>query len=291
MECNGNRPLQHRVKAWRTTSPAILKVSMYEMGVFWLRVATALYGVGLLHVMAVLLRKKAGFLKYALFAFLVGVVLHMVAIVELTTAIGHLPVDNFFECATVCAFLIAVLFLFVYWRYDFAGLSVCIFPLVFVMTQVGAMESPMLTWPSTNVRNAWLLLHVLMVLAGYAALLLTAVASVFYLIQEKQLKQKKSVQLFRRLPPLGTLDNLITNSMGFGFVFITLGVVAGSAWAFIESGTAWIKDPRIALAFVTWGCYLTLVFLRATAGWRGRKAAFMAVAVFCCSAITWAAHV
>jgi len=31
---------------------------MHEMGVFWLRVATALYGVGLLHVMAVLLRKK-----------------------------------------------------------------------------------------------------------------------------------------------------------------------------------------------------------------------------------------
>lgn len=264
---------------------------MYEMGVFWLRVATALYGVGLLHVMAVLLRKKAGFLKYALFAFLIGVVLHLVAIVELTTAIGHLPVDNFFECAAVCAFLIAVLFLFVYWRYDFASLSVCIFPLVFVMTQVGAMETPMLSWPSSNVRNAWLLLHVMMVLSGYAALLLTAVASVFYLIQERQLKQKKSVQLFRRLPPLGTLDNLITNSMGFGFVFITLGVVAGSAWAFIESGTAWIKDPRIALSFVTWGFYLTMVFLRATAGWRGRKAAFMAVAVLCCSAITWAAHV
>ena len=159
------------------------------------------------------------------------------------------------------------------------------------MTQVGAMETPMLSWPSTGVRNAWLLVHVMMVLSGYAALLLTAVASVFYLIQERSLKQKKSVQLFRRLPPLGTLDNLITNSMGFGFVFITLGVVAGSAWAFIESGTAWIKDPRIALAFVTWGFYLTMVFLRATAGWRGRKAAFMAVAVLCCSAITWAAHV
>src|SRR5882762_5401831 len=80
---------------------------MYEMGVFWLRVATALYGVGLLHVMALLLRRKSGFLKYALFAFLVGTVLHFVAIVELATAVGHLPVDNFFECATVCAFLIA----------------------------------------------------------------------------------------------------------------------------------------------------------------------------------------
>jgi ABC-type transport system involved in cytochrome c biogenesis permease subunit len=264
---------------------------MHEMGIFWLRLATALYGVGLLHALAVLLRRKAGFLKPALLAFLVGAVLHLVAIVELAMEVGHLPVDNFFQSATLCAFLIAVLFLFVYWRYNFASLSVCIFPLVFVLTQIGATETPMLSWPSTGVRNTWLLLHVTMILLGYAALLLTAVASIFYLIQERQLKNKKKVNLLSRLPPLGTLDNLVTNSMSFGFVFITLGVIAGSTWASIESGTAWIRDPRIALAFVTWGFYLAMVFLRATAGWRGRKAALMAVAVLCCSALTWAAHV
>jgi ABC-type transport system involved in cytochrome c biogenesis permease subunit len=270
---------------------------MHEMAVFWLRMATALYGVGLLHVMAVLLRRREGFLKPALFAFLIAAVLHFVAIVELSVAIGHLPVDNFFESATVCAFLIAVLFLFVYWRYDAASLSVCIFPLVFVLTQVGAMESPISGWPSTNIR-ALLLVHVMMVLLGYASLLLTAVASLFYLIQERHLKRKQPLdlpayfaQLFKRLPPLATLDNLITNAMSFGFVFITLGVIAGSTWAFIDAGTAWIRDPRIALAFITWGFYLTMVFLRQTAGWRGRKAALMAVAVLCCSGLTWAAHV
>src|SRR5579863_5656187 len=159
---------------------------MHEMAVFWLRMATALYGVGLLHVMAVLLRRREGFLKPALFAFLIAATLHFVAIVEMTVSLGHLPVDTFFESATVCAFLIAVLFLFVYWRYAAASLSVCIFPLVFVMTLAGAMGTPALSWPSTNVRTAWLLLHVTMVLLGYAALLLTAVASIFYLIQERQ---------------------------------------------------------------------------------------------------------
>ena len=44
-------------------------------------------------------------------------------------------------------------------------------------------------------RDAWLLVHVMMVLLGYAALLLTAVASIFYLIQERQLKRKKPLDL------------------------------------------------------------------------------------------------
>ena len=94
-----------------------------------------------------------------------------------------------------------------------------------------------------------------------------------------------------RLPPLATLDGLITHSMNFGFLFITLGVIAATTWAFIESGPTWFAYPRIGIALVTWLFYLTMVFLRATAGWRGRKAAVMAIAVLCCSALTWAAHV
>jgi len=264
---------------------------MHESGVFWLRVATVLYAVGLADAIVMLLRKKSEFFRVALFAFLVATVLHLVALVELATAIGHLPVDNFYESSSVCAFLIAVLFLFVYWRYNFASLSVCIFPLVSVMTLVGAMETPILSWPSNSVRQTWLLVHVLLILLGYAALLLTAVASLFYLIQERQLKRKKPNRIFDRLPPLATLDALITRAMNLGFVFITLGVVAASTWAFIETGTNWISDPRVAMALVTWAFYLTMVFFRATAGWRGRKAALMAIAVLCCSAITWAAHV
>ena len=264
---------------------------MHEMGIFWLRVAAVLYAAGLADSILVLVRKKSHLFGLAVFAFQIGIVLHLVAIVELTKAVGHLPLDNFYESSSVCAFLIGVLFLVVYWKYNFASFSVCIFPLVFVMTLVGAMEEPILSWPSSGVRSAWLLLHVMTVLLGYASLLLTAVASIFYLIQERQLKSKRPNKFFDRLPPLATLDNLITSAMSFGFVFITLGVIAGSTWASIEKGTEWIGTPQVALAFVTWAFYLTMVFFRATAGWRGRKAALMVIVVLCCSALTWVAHI
>ncbi len=264
---------------------------MHEMGIFWLRVATALYAVGLIHAIIVVLRRNSEVFSVALGAFCVGTILHVVAIVELTTASHHLPVDNFFQTSSLCGLLIAILFLFVYWRYQFASLSVFIFPLVFLMTEIGAMEVPVPSWPNTSIRDAWLLVHVVMILLGYAALLLMAVASCFYLIQEKHLKKKKPARFFDRLPPLATLDALITNSMGLGFVFITLGTIAGSAWAFIESGTRWVTDPKVGLSLVTWLFYLVMVFLRSSAGWRGRKAALMSLCVLGFSAITWAAHV
>ena len=89
-------------------------------------------------------------------------------------------------------------------------------------------------------------MHVVLVLVGYAALLFTAVAAVLYLMQERELKRKKPRSFYHRLPPLGTLDDLITSFMGLGFVLITLAVIAGSTWAFVELGTRWIADPKIA---------------------------------------------
>ena len=70
------------------------------------------------------------------------------------------------------------------------------------------------------------------------------------LIQERRLKSKKSPSLLEKLPPLGTLDDLISTSMGFGFVFITLGVIFGVMWAYIELGTSWVGNASISLSLM-----------------------------------------
>jgi ABC-type uncharacterized transport system permease subunit len=264
---------------------------MHETSIFWLRVAAVLYAVGLAHAIATILRKDNKMFRVALPAFRIAVALHAVAIVELARAIGHFPADNFYETISLCGFFSAVLFLLVYWRYRFESLSLIFFPAVFLMTLIGATEVPVGSWTSTRVRDAWLLVHVGLVVIGYVALLLTAVGSLFYLVQERRLKRKQPRNMLEKLPPLGTLDSLISRSMATGFVFITLSLIAGTTWAFIESGTRWIGEPKIAVSLLTWVFYLVMVFLRVSAGWRGRRAAVMALTVLCFSALTWAAHV
>lgn len=263
---------------------------MQELSIFWLRIAVVLYGVGLLHALLTILRREATWFRPALGAFIVGVILHAVSVVERWFAVGHLPAENFFESVSLCALLMALVYLYVYWRYEFASLAVLAFPLVFIMALLGATEMPVAAWSSPRLRDAWLLLHVALVLLGYAALFLTAGASLFYLIEERKLK-RKSVGGFNRLPPLGTLDDLINRSMGVGFALLTLAIIAGATWAYVESGTRWIGDAKIAISFATWGLCLVMVFLRSSAGWRGRKAAIMSLAVLGSSALTWVAHV
>jgi ABC-type uncharacterized transport system permease subunit len=259
------------------------------MSIIWLRTAAALYSCGLLYALIYIFRRSTVLFLPAMIAFGAGTIFQLVAIVEMWSETGHFPFNNFYETSSVCAFLIALLFLLGYSFYRIASFGLSIFPLVFFMTLIGATEFPVAPW-SPQVRNIWLVIHISTVLIGYAALIFSAIASVYYLLQEKQLKTKAVMPSANRLPPLATLDRIITQSMNTGFVFITLATISGVVWAFNEKGTDWISNPKIAFFLFTWAFYLAMIFLRISAGWRGRRMAWLVVSVLGCSLITWATH-
>lgn len=271
---------------------------MPEMSTVWLRLAAVLYGAGLLQAILTILRRGERTFPYALGAFQVAVVLHAVAFVEHSVALRHLAANNFFETASLAALILAVVYLFIEWRYHFPSLSIFVFPLVSLLTLTAAMGTPLASWTDSRVRGAWLITHILLVLVGFTGLLLSAAAALFYLLQERRLKRKHSaggdflnLVTPERLPPLETLDSLITRSMSVGFAAMTLAVVAGSSWASIEYGVRWVSEAKIIVSFITWGFYLLMVFLRLSAGWRGRKAAVLSLTVLGFAVLTWAAHV
>jgi ABC-type transport system involved in cytochrome c biogenesis permease subunit len=264
---------------------------MAEMSVIWLRVAAGLYSLGLLDAILTIIQRRARLFRVAVGALILGGVFHLVSIIEQGVVIGRFPASGFYESMSLCALLITALFLVVYWRYRLESLGVFIFPLIFVMTLVASLGRPVeASWASPMMRETWLKVHVVLVLIGYAALLFTAAAAVLYLLQERELKRKKPRSFYHRLPPLGTLDDLITRFMGVGFAFITVAVIVVSIWASVEFGTRWVADPKIAISMFTWVIYLVMIFLRVSAGWRGRKAAVLAITALGCSALTWAAH-
>lgn len=263
---------------------------MFATSTIWLRVAAILYSLGLLHAVLTVVRKRERLFRVALGGFAMGSVFHLVSIVEQGLADGRCPVNNFFESMSLCAWILSALFIWVYFKYKTESLSVFIFPLVFIMTMVASLSKPWEVINNPRVLNVWLISHIVFALLGYAALVVTAVAAIAYLFQERELKHKKPHGFYYRLPALGTLDDLVSRSLGLGFVFVTAGCIAGSIWAFLNSGTRWIGDPRIGISYLTWALYLALVFFRVAAGWRGRKTAILSIAALVFSAVTWYAH-
>jgi cytochrome c-type biogenesis protein CcsB len=80
-----------------------------------------------------------------------------------------------------------------------------------------------------------------------------------------------------RLPPAKRLDDLAYRTAAFAFPIWTFAVIAGAIWAQSAWGRYWGWDPKETWSFITWVVFAAYLHARATAGWRGRGAAWIAV--------------
>ena len=260
------------------------------MSSLWLWVALGFYSLGLVHALLTVARRRQAWFRSALLAFGLGFIFHFVSLVEHGLARGRFPVTNIAEATSLFAFLITLGFLVVYWAYEMTSLSVFAFPIVFMMTLASALSQRPAMPVSPLLEANWVPVHVSFALVGYAALILAFLAGLMYLIQERELKRHQPHAFYYRLPPLDTIDRLGLRALSIGFPFITLGILIGAVGASGAWGPDWIRDPKVALSFVLWFIYLLLVLSRVSAGWRGRKAAVLAILGMVMAAASWSAN-
>jgi ABC-type uncharacterized transport system permease subunit len=114
---------------------------------------------------------------------------------------------------------------------------------------------------------------------GNAVFALAFAVSVMYLVQESRLKSKRTKALSRPLPSLERLDRLNYIFLVWGFPLMTLGIVTGILWAHVQWGD-WSWDARLISSAIVWLLYGVLLQGRITAGWRGKRAAFLTIVGF-----------
>ena len=260
------------------------------MPIIWLRVALAFYALGLVYVLVALTRTRELLNRLALHAAYLGMVFHLVAIVETVRQSGDLGLASLSTAVSVLGFSIMVVFLLVYMVYKTTSPGMVVFPLVFFLTFVGATRQEPFVLTSATAREGWLIAHISLIFAGYAALVLSFSASLIYLLQERALKAKRPGGLFSRLPALQVTDDIGFRSLLFGFPFMTAGLLAGLVIAQARFGTVDFRDPKILFSLLTWAVYLVLLYTRWSAGWRGRRAAYLAAGVFAMAIVAWVAN-
>ncbi|AEU37715.1 cytochrome c biogenesis protein CcsA [Granulicella mallensis] len=260
------------------------------MSLLWLRVAVLLYGIAALAVLPAALYSRPRWRHVALPAALAGVFFHFVALVEILYAAHRaLPVDTH-ETLSMLGLLLAGAFLVLAAKYRTVSFGIFLLPIAVLLTIVPAFRPGHETIAYPFVGTLWLFLHVALLLAAYAALFLSLIASLLYLIQERRLKQKRAGQPRTWLPPLETTDQIALKSLLFGLPCMTAGLLIGSVIALQTIGPAFFADPKVLLSFAMWIAYMLMIFIRRHSGLRGRRAVYLSSFVFLVVLAVWAAN-
>ena len=245
-----------------------------------LRLALGLYFLGLTHSVLTVLRKKETFFKPAAAAMAAGFFCHAASIGIHAYQLQSFPMTNVYESFSFFAALAVPVFFVVYRKYRMPSLGVFMFPMIFLMTFMANMGYDQSRVIPAELMSNWLYIHTPLVILGYVALFIAFSAAVLYLIQERELKSKSPRMFYNRFPSLEVCDDLAYKSLAVGFPLMTLGIISGVLWAHSANWAQWEFAPKIQGAFVTWLIYLLLIHYRLIAGWRGKKAAYLAIAGF-----------
>lgn len=83
-----------------------------------------------------------------------------------------------------------------------------------------------------------------------------------------------------RLPSADVIDRLAYKTIAFAFPIWFFALIAGAIWAERAWGRYWGWDPKETGSFITLVIFAAYLHARATVGWKGRKAAIIALVGF-----------
>jgi cytochrome c-type biogenesis protein CcsB len=210
-----------------------------------------------------------------------GVLLHAAAVILRGLATDRVPWGNMYEYGSAVCLFAVIGWLVLARRFDLRRLSVWVLLPIVVLLFLGGTA---LYTPASPVQPAlqsyWLAIHVTAVSISSGLLLLPGVASVLYLFRAAYEKSGKFAGFAARLPKAEVLDRLAYRVTVVGFPLFTFAIICGAIWAESAWGRFWGWDPKETCAFVAWVIYAVYLHARATAGWRGNRAAVINVLGF-----------
>jgi cytochrome c-type biogenesis protein CcsB len=253
-----------------------------------------------------------------------GATANLVSIVARGMAADRVPWGNMFEYSTVLAFLVVVGTLVLVEGIakikTLTGFSLMFS--VFTLA-VAAIFFPVEPSPLQLALNSyWIKIHVVAAITGSSLFAIGGIATILFLIKDRS--ERRALAGPRERPPVpivggavevdaphdllpdpegagaspevgrggilpsaAALDRVAYRVIAFAFPIWTFAVIAGAIWAQDAWGRYWGWDPKETWSFVTWTIFAGYLHARSTAGWKGRRAAVIAVVGFVSLLITY----
>jgi len=225
--------------------------------------------------------RAAVFGRFGLLLTVLGAVIHFVGLLGRGMAAdpNRVPWGNMYEFVLTGTFVVVALYLLLLRKYSLAWLGPVVtgFALsILMLAQLSLYEQ---VAPLTEALSSpWLVIHVVAAIIATGAFTLGGMASVLFLVKERWGGRAAPNGFIGRMPSTQVLDRLSYRLHAFGFPVWTFAVlIAGPIWAHYAWSRYWGWDAKEVWAFITWVVYAAYLHARATAGWKGRNAAIIAL--------------
>nr|CBR23788.1 Ycf5 protein [Olea europaea subsp. cuspidata] len=228
---------------------------------------------------------------------------------------GHFPLSNLYESLIFLSWSLSLIHIVPYFKKNQNFLSAIIGPSA-IFTQ-GFATSGLLTQIHESeilvpaLQSEWLIMHVSMMILGYAALLCGSLLSVALLVIAVRKNRKffftsnhllnlNGSFFFGEIEYMNERSNVLQNTSFFstknyyrsqfiqqldywsyrvislGFIFLTIGILSGAVWANEAWGSYWSWDPKETWAFITWIVFAIYLHIRTNIKWKGINSAIVA---------------
>ncbi|WP_244931255.1 c-type cytochrome biogenesis protein CcsB [Nocardioides sp. W7] len=226
-------------------------------------------------------RRTNLFGRLGLLLTIIAVAVHLVALVGRGMAAepNRVPWGNMYEFTLSGTFFIGATYLVLYRRFSLAWMAPIVTGVVLTLLMVDVIWLHEEVAPLTEALNSpWLVIHVVSAVIATGAFTLGGIASALFLLKERAERRGRSGSYLARVPATATLDRVAYRINAFAFPVWTFAVlITGPIWAHQAWASYWNWDPKEVWAFITWVVYAGYLHARATAGWKGRNAAILAL--------------
>jgi cytochrome c-type biogenesis protein CcsB len=223
--------------------------------------------------------------RWSVMVTVLGALIHTASVAVRAIAVDAVPWSNMYEFASVAGLVGVLAFLGVLWKLpalrELGGFI--LLPVILMMFLAGTVLYSKAQPLVPALQSYWLAIHVTLVSIAEGALMTSAVLTVLYLVKARHdrlsgrpdYEATRIANLAAKLPSPATLDKAAYRVVAFSFPLYTVAIICGAIWAEAAWGRYWGWDPKETWAFIVWVVYAGYLHARATAGWKGRAAAWI----------------
>ena len=191
-----------------------------------------------------------------------AVIAHAAALIAFTAAYHELPLVGLAASLSSFAFLVGASMFAAALVTESRPIGLILAPIIALVLLSVVFLGIAPTGEELEFRGVWFAMHVLFAFIAYAAMAVAFAASLLYLRQFRELKDKRFGRIFRFVPSLETLDRMASRSLFVGFPALTFALVLGWAWTIRFQHSLNMDDPKVLWAVFSWIAFAVALISR-----------------------------